>query len=309
VADFYDLQQDLFDHHRAGRYAEGLVVAERMQADFPDRSGITWYYVACLESRCGRPEAALATIRSALDGGQLWRLRTLEDHDFDSIRERPDFQELKDQAERRLRELRVEPRVRVTAPDGVRLPPLLLCLHGASAGLEQFAPYLEPAAAAGWLAVAAESSQPAGPDTRHWDDPERAFSDLGGFLNQVRAAGHGFDPGRVVLAGFSQGGLLAVDAALGRRPFPVQAVVGVCPSFPRPARLIELIQREKLPRLRGAFLVGEDDRPYRAGAEQVHEALVQAGHEVALQLLPGVGHEFPADFAERLPKLLTRLFD
>lgn len=268
---------------------------------------MTWFWLACLQCRCGLGDDALRTIAGALEEGHLFRLGRLQDPDLDLIRERPEFKAIELEATRRLAALsRAAELVAVSpAAEDQAPPPLVLFLHGANASLDQFRPYLPVAAGAGWLAVAGQSSQPAGPDAFHWDEPEQALADLATLASLLTAQGLTYDPERVVLAGFSQGGNLALRSALLGQPFVAPGVLGLCPSFPRESRqTLALISAAK-DRVRGMFLVGAEEGEWRANAERVHSVLAEAGHQVGLEIVADLAHALPSDFSARLPGLLA----
>jgi acetyl esterase/lipase len=76
-------------------------------------------------------------------------------------------------------------------------------------------------------------------------------------------------------------------------------VIGVGPSYP-PSTGFPAAERP----LRVVILCGADDSWGRSIPGTV-ETLRAAGHQVHVEEVPGLGHDYPADFAERLPGLLA----
>jgi predicted esterase len=103
---------------------------------------------------------------------------------------------------------------------------------------------------------------------------------------------------RVVLAGFSQGAWVAINAALQADVVVAGRVIMVAPFAARDPDLPPAWRR-----LRVSILVGERDS-YREPVELFAQQLLERQHHVALEVIPGLGHEYPADFRQRLHSLL-----
>jgi hypothetical protein len=67
----------------------------------------------------------------------------------------------------------------------------------------------------------------------------------------------------------------------------------------RPDSLQVLKYRAEGDLVSGIFITGERD-PARAGVEAAHRLLASAGLEVRLEVVPGLGHEYPVDTAPLL---------
>jgi predicted esterase len=107
--------------------------------------------------------------------------------------------------------------------------------------------------------------------------------------------------GEVVTTGFSQGAAVALDLALAGDAVQAGAVIGVGPSYPPSAlRVPEAMRTLSVVILRGA------DDPWGLGVPGTVDALRAAGHRVHVEDVPGLGHEYPADFTGRLPDLLAK---
>src|SRR5262249_26177202 len=105
--------------------------------------------------------------------------------------------------------------------------------------------------------------------------------------------------GDVVLTGYSQGAGVALRLALAGDVVPATAVIAVGPAYPPSTRFPEPVRT-----LRVVFLRGAEARMGR-GRPATAEWLRAAGHRVHSEEVPGFGHAFPDDFAERLPGLLA----
>jgi predicted esterase len=236
---------------------------------------------------------AAATLRRALDQDCMWRVSLLEDPAVAPVLADPACREVVDEARRRVAARDLRPQVLSGPAPGPGVHPLLLVLHGATGNAAETLPHWLPATSLGYAVAAGQASQPASAAGFCWDPPrERTGQDLDAIAAALPAHG------RVVMAGFSQGAWVALNAALRGTPLPAAGVVMVGAFVPRPLRLDPAARR-----LRVAVLCGSDD-PFAERMDELRTRLTEHGHHVALEMVPGLGHSYPDDFATRLPKLL-----
>jgi tetratricopeptide (TPR) repeat protein len=82
----------------SGEFAEAKRRIEDALAETPD-SGVLLYNLACAEARLGNPEAAVAALTRATALSDRFREYIATDEDLESIRDRPDVQQLVAEAE------------------------------------------------------------------------------------------------------------------------------------------------------------------------------------------------------------------
>jgi len=259
-----------------------------------ERPDWEWYRRSCELIAAGDLDAAEDVISAALEAGHLWRVSLLSAPAIRTLEGRPKFESTAQEARRRVEERHFRPQV-LTAfpPHRGGATPLLLILHGATGNAANELDRWRPATDLGYVVAAAQSSQPATADGFCWDPPrERVWQDL-------RAIAAGLPPhARVVLAGFSQGAWIALLAAMQADVVVAGTVImvgpfaGVDPDLPRAWR-----------RLRVSILIGAED-PYRAPVEALVRQLSKREHHVSSEVIPNLGHMYPDDFADRLPRLL-----
>jgi dienelactone hydrolase len=296
MPDFYELLERLNDNAAAGRYKQAEEVGAQMWAQLPDRRSSTWIYLAALHVRNNSLKAATEVLRDALDAGALWRLSALDMPDLRPLREHAPARPILDEAFRRIEARNFRPEVLVARPDRQGTRPLLFHLHGAYGNAAMELPYFEPATSLGWIVAAGQSTQPSAEDRFCWDPPpERIRRDLEALRDLLPAHD------RILLTGFSQGAWAALRAALQGDLFPASSAILVGPFI---GRLDDL--RRSARRLRVAIVAGEQDRVTRDPTPLV-EALEGGGHHVQIERVAGLGHDYPSDFAERLPLLLHAL--
>jgi predicted esterase len=252
-----------------------------------------WWQEAAASMEGGDVEKAVAAVRRASEAGRLWRLSAFGIPALEPLGEHPEVRPLLEAARARIARSDLKPRVVLAAPPPATTAPLLLHFHGARGSAAAELGHWTPALKRGWLVAAGQSSQPSGPDTYCWDPPEaRVRQDL------VAIAGQLPRHGRIVLTGFSQGAWIALQAALAGDLLPAASVVMVGPFFGAPEDLPPSARR-----LRIAVLVGGADHVTASRGPDL-DSLRQRGHHLTVETVPGLGHEYPRDFASRLPGLL-----
>jgi predicted esterase len=299
---FEELDERVLTLYAEGRYAEALDLLERERTAVAGHPAVAAFYVACLHCVDGSPNIALDTLERGLAAGLWWSPVTLgRESDLAPLRGRAEFGALLRESDRRMRAARVtEPVMRISRPERPS-GTLLVVLHGAWSTAADVAPYWEEAAGAGVTVAVPQSPYPVTSDGGRFSWPEPGVQEeVSDALSRVKAS-EAFDPDRVILAGFSQGGRLAVDMGARGEPFPVDGVITVGagllpeenPLVPGPGRVAPPFW----------FLTGEHDHG-RESVERFHATLTDRGYRSRLDVVAGLGHSFPDDFAQRLPGAL-----
>ncbi|WP_329273136.1 hypothetical protein [Streptomyces sp. NBC_01451] len=291
-----------------GRPADALKAVEEAAPRIPSRRADTAHLAACLLTLTGRAEDALTTLRTALADGAWWSPAILvEDDDLAAVRDLEGFAPL----------LR-ESTARHAAATGVPLPPVvrrpqgtprgvLVALHGADQDAALAAEQWAAAVDAGLVLVAVDSSQRSTPLYRSWPDTGVAIRDVTAALAELDEADRSLP---LLAAGFSAGARVAVLWALSEESDAAQLPSGFLALGPAltPAHLDgALLARAARSTVRGRILVGEQDDDVTPEVYEAHTVLLDAGADITLETVPGLGHAFPADFTRSLPALLDSL--
>ncbi len=297
-ARYDELSDAVFELYESGRYEDAL---ERLSARGPGlepwSSDLT-HVAACLQSRAGRPEQALATLQAALEAGDWWAPRILtDDDDLAAVRRQPGFDDLLRVATARAAAYNAS----VTPDPPVVLRPagpvraVAVVLHGSGQRADATAETWSPALAEGLVVLAVASSQRSTPTHTSWPEHAPAVRDIGHALDHLDPAVRSLP---VLAGGFSAGGRAAMLWALTGGPVSRLLVVA-------PALWSEHLPAE-LCRVPGLVLLGGDD-PLAGPVQQVGRRLDDAG--LRLETVEGLGHAYPEDFAARLVAELRSFVD
>ncbi|MGH2757034.1 MAG: TPR end-of-group domain-containing protein [Actinomycetota bacterium] len=301
MAELNVVREEVFALYQRQDYDRVLEVAQSVANEFPANAS---YWIACMLAVTDRPDEALAALEQGLERGAYWPSRMLlKDPDLESIRADRRFARIIQESERAWKSA-FDPGPEIHAfpptvePSGV----LVIALDGApGASVEEFSLHWQSARDQGALVVIPQSSQPHAPEGgRTWADGQRTKADLA-FVYQDVSKHHEFDPEKVVLAGFSQGGRVAISIALRRDPISACGFIAVAPTVVDDPLTNELDRQSNL---RGSITVGEDDWVLDA-ATSLHETATARGLSWRLDLVPRVAHEFPPDFDSRLLETLS----
>ena len=308
--DFYALNKQLFALYESKAYQQVLDLVEREQANFPRHTEQLTYWRICMTNLLGRQEEALRLFREAVEQQGLWFEPdwAAQDKDLASLQPQPEFQELLAICRQRLAEAQASarPELYLVQPgQRTEKTPLFCALYGnmnnSEIALEEWRPITEH----GWLLAVPQSSQLMAQGMYVWNDRARSISEICSHFTAIQEA-HPLDKKRIVLGGFSKGGGLAVWMAL-HQLIPATGFVVLGPSL-TPEELEELpavLAAQKPVGLRGSILVGAEDEHCLDSSRQVAEIMHAHDLPCELTILPGVEHEYPADFGAHLLKGLA----
>lgn len=306
---FSAFEQKLFELYNEKEYSQAFELVEREQANFPDQTHGIAYWRLCLHALLGKSAEALSIFREALDQGDWFPPKWLkEDPDLISLQQLPEFQEMVETCRQRLDEIRasVHPELLIRAPETQQgTLPLVIAMHGNTGNMHNTVDHWNGVTAHNWLLAVPQSSQIVGPDAFVWDEREIGINEIREHLVRL-SRDYPLDAERVVLGGFSMGGGQAIWMALHQsiktRGF---VVLGPYLSKNELEELPALLASRKPADLRGFILVGDKDTECLGVSRKVAEILQEYSLPCELEILPGLAHNYPPDFAEYVLKGLA----
>ena len=304
---FQELTDELMRLYPQGKYAEALEVVQQNADHFPEQSARTTFWKMCLLSLCGRADDVISVFRQGLDSGLWWAESQFLDPDLDAVRDLSEFKRLAAESNKRSMQMQadIQPARTLLVPDDASADlPLLIGLHGRNGHKDSNIEYWEVARRRGWLVLSPQSRQTLFPDSYCWDDTEQGLNDVLFHFAEIKKT-YSIDPGRIIVAGFSQGSGMAIYAALSGK-LGAQGFIGVGTFIAEPDSLIPLTSQQ--PAIRGYFVTGEKDRTLDK-ARAIQNILREKDIPFEEEVHPDLGHEFPIDFERSFEKAIRFILE
>ena len=188
--------------------------------------------------------------------------------------------------------------------------PLVLMVHGRQGGILEMkiswkADQLKEIKG-GYIFAFLQSSQPFETYKYNWDKPEIARRDIRQLYDEIRKK-YPIDDSRVIIVGTSQGGQVAIDAAINQI-VPVSGFLACCPSKPESLDR-EMVKQAVQKGVRGTILAGERDKPFLPVAKELDELFTEMKLEHRFIIIPGMGHSIPTNSTEHILNAFAHIFD
>jgi len=310
---FSDLRTQMFQLYQKGEYAQALDLITREASRFPTEALRIYYWRICMASLLGETALALQLLEEALEAGFWYAEAQLrEDPDLQPLQGLPGFEQLVEVCRKRHAEAQAQaaPALLTLPPEGqcqagLQPCPLLLALHANNRTAEYSLGFWRSAVSEGWLLALPQSSQVISPDGYTWNDRDWAAREIQEHVATL-CEQYAVDPDRVVVAGFSAGGELAIWLALsgtiGARGF---IAIGPAGSYiSEPDDWVPLIEAGQGRGLRGHLVVGEQDIISYEGTQALAALLKSRDMPCELEVHPHLGHDFPPEFQQSLIRAL-----
>lgn len=310
-ANFEALTDHLVQLFQSQQYAEALEVATREAPNFPADRPWADYWRMCAAARVGNRPLLYQVAEQALADGLwygtvLWR----QTPSFVPLQGDPDFERLvaAEAAAEAKDSPPADPVMITRVPDQhSAASPLLVALHGNQASAEATLPFWLPAVGEGWALAVPQSTQAVYRGAYVWNDLDTARADVQACFERLPAR-LAHDPQRVVLAGHSMGGLVAIQLAL-QGAVPVRGFVAhgaATPFREAPDELEALLGPARERGLRGYFILGASDNDINA--DELHALATKlrgAGLACKLEVVPGSAHAYAPAYDPALRRALA----
>jgi predicted esterase len=302
--DFAAATAAVMDAYGRHAFAACLELAVDTRDRFPEHRARATHWIACVRSLIGEPHIALDELETGLDRGLWWAEDMLRaDPDLEAARRLPAFERTVSRSAVSFAEQRPSARPPlIELPDG-RPRGLVVALHGVSGTAEETLPHWRGCAAARCVVVAPESPYRATSDDQETGRSWPSVDASARIVADALAASGVFPEGMPrVVGGFSQGGRIATQLAIGGLPIPWSGAIVIAPAS-RGAEGITHPASTDRPRF--SIVVGRDDVAFLDRALELRDELETAGVAVRLETAPGVAHGYPPGSEAYLDRALA----
>jgi predicted esterase len=290
-------------------YMEALDLLTAQGEQYPGQAAMVLYLRSCMATRIEDYELALEIIEDALCRGHWYSERLINrTRSWKPLRGMPRFERAVEVCKERHREVAAGARLFTREPEGGcpagRPCPLLVALHGNWGNAPDTLREWGCVVPGGWLLAAIQSSEVWASNAYAWEDKQSALRDIEEQYAKLSAR-YPIDEERLIIGGISSGGETALRVALDGT-IPARGFIVLAPGGADMAALTPYTEQAEVRGLRGYFMLGEEDRSVSHEAVRGLVAMLNTRKvPCKLELLPGVGHEYPADFAAILARALA----
>lgn len=311
--DFYHLLSELFDLYHEGQYTEALNLLTPAKRHYPDWEWLIDNWRACMSALTQQPDQALDILRGVLRRGEWLPEAHWMDADYDSLRAHPEFKNLHAQsiALRTIAERNASAELFVYHPrrGANATHPVLMGLHGHNSNATQITDWYRPAVECGWLVAVPQGAELVAPRLHSWglDDLRGGLSEIPFHVANMQHE-YPVNGACMVVSGFSLGAELGLVLML-KGLVKARGLIGVAMGGPVAHGQLDLdalLAETTMRKGRAHFFIGGQDDPTLIEATCTTAEKLQAiGWTVRVEMIDHLGHEFPSDFALRLPELLA----
>jgi dienelactone hydrolase len=302
IETYQDLNRKMTEHFQAGEFQQALDLVEREGGRFPDNRPLVDYWTMCAATRVDN-RARMYEVADKFHndgfwyGEMMWRMTP----SFKLLQGEAEFERLvaksakiqsNDVFSRSPIMLEFSPR------NASKKSPLLITLHGNQNTANGTLPFWNPAVDAGFVLAVPQSTQAMFKDAYIWDDLDASFKRVKNCFDALKKESE-FDPKRVILAGHSMGGLIAIQMVMTGE-LPVRGFIANGPALPfedAPEELEKALASAKKNGLRGYFIMGDkDDLIERDAIRAFVEKMKSAGIPCELEIVPGATHDYHSNY-------------
>lgn len=308
-ASFTDLYAEVGRLRDKGDVEGGIAHLRQNVKTFPLHKGVVYLVLAQNLAREGRPKEALDALQEAFATGCRYKAQWLtgDPHLESLLKDQRFIKVVKKLDERYATDAKAARSDLLTRAPKDEPPatgrPLLVALHGNNSNARETARYWSTATADGWVVAIPQSSEiGSSPESFTWNDRARTRTEVEAHIVRVKEL-HRIDDKRIVIAGFSMGGLQAIALALSLGS-TVRGMLPVAAWLPDAKEIKDLVEAGASRTMR-AFIVCGDKDPSIDGAVALAGLLQKHGGATKLETHKGVGHEYPAAMEATLSRALA----
>ena len=293
-------------------YAEAARILEWALTQYPDRIEANAFNLALMYMQLKEHDKAVKALEYGLAQGIWFGKYAMGAEIWTPLRDNERFRAFieKNEAKRHEAQDSVEPKLDVCVPgdfDEGKTYPLFIALHGGGENIEGFKPqWTSDVMKEKFIVAYPQSSQMVSMTGFSWtEDIEISKQEIRKAFERI-LEDFPIDPSRVVIGGFSSGGVASLAVVLDET-FPVMGFVILCPAKPDNFSA-ENVRKAKDRGIRGTLITTEMDPRVPDQKEMV--AIMEAeGLDHEFVITPNIGHWYPDNLSQLIDAAIAHIID
>jgi predicted esterase len=312
-SDYSEVYADVMAFYRQKKYAEAVAVLEQAVKQFPEKLSAITFNMAVLYNMLGKVDKCMGILEYGLERKVTYAFWPGAGP-FAPLEKEERFKKIMETNTRLQAEATAknEAKVVVVTPEGYsdkdqKKYPLIIALHGWNMNAESFKKmWNSPKTGKEYIQAYIRSSQVLTKNTAGWTDFQLGRKDVSNIYNKL-IKDYPVDTGKVIIAGFSQGGQMALDIAV-HNIIPSAGFVALKPGGGIPENFnLDAVKKAHQRGLRGVIITGDKDHSLE-DQKKMAKMFDEAGLPNQLMVNPDQGHWFSKDFPTQLEKAVNYIF-
>lgn len=309
-ATYQEMRAHIGKLYQQKAYAEAAKILEKALTWFPDHLHANTFNLALMYVQLKEYEGALKALEYGLEHGIWFGKYELNNEIWAPLRENESFKAFKQHNEQKWKEAQksTQPKLEVLVPENYdknKKYPLFIALHGGGENIEAFKPqWTSDLLKKEFIVAYPQSSQLVSMTGYSWtEDIELTKKEIQQSYEKI-LTDFPVDPSRIIVGGFSSGGVASLAAILDET-VPAIGFVVLCPAKPDDFSS-EKVGRAGARGIRGTLITTEMDP--RLPDQKDMAAIMEAQgllHEFIVT--PNIGHWYPENLSELIDTAILHI--
>jgi hypothetical protein len=296
------------DMYRQGHYLEAYEFITKNSADVDGVEAQVYNFRYSIACKAGLESAALAIIKEAVLEKGLWYSYDylMTDDDLSPLHKYAEFLEIAGICKARETDAKrnSKPHLKILGLAGEQRP-FLMALHGNQENIDVTEKYWSSCLSHGLILALPQSSQIEFSGGYSWKDHKKGADDLKGHYEKILGT-QDVDPEGVIVGGFSAGARVALYAILNDM-IRVKSFIFVAPWIPEIQEWEPLLDKLKSKGIKGYVICGDMDDDCLEGSKKFADMLGQYGVPHTVKIVSGLSYDYPDNFQDDLPGIISLL--
>jgi predicted esterase len=292
-------------------YAGAAEILEKALTQFPDHLHANTFNLALMYVLLDDAGKALKILEHGLDQGVLYGKYDFLDEIWAPLRKLDGFHSFdrKNEAKRQELQKTAKPKLEVFVPENFsesKKYPLFIALHGGGENIEVFKPqWTSDLLKKEFIVAYPQSSQMITINGFNWtEDIELTKKEITEAYEKIIQK-YPVDASRVIVGGFSSGGVASLEVILDNT-IPAVGFVVLCPAKPDDFAA-EKVEEVKERGIRGTLITTEMDNRL-PDQKEMARIMKEEGLDLEFIVTPNIGHWYPENLAEMIDTAIKHIF-